>query len=309
MTVLEQPAALAHGLDDAALCQYGADGLIAPAQPLGHGQQVRHHTFLLAGVQRAGATHATHDLVQDEQDAMPVAQVADTLEIAGHRREHACRRATDGLCHKRHHVVRPQFLDGPGQFGHQPLTVGLGRLIGETASVLVAGRHMGHVDQQRTELLAAPFIATHRQCAQGIAVVALASGDEVATLGLADLDEVLPGHLQGRLDRLGATTDEVHVAHAGGCGADQQVGQLLGHLGGEEAGVGIGQLIDLAVHGRDDVGMTMAQTGHRSTTAGVDVGTAFGITQPDALPADGHRRTFGKLAMKDVGGLRHGLNL
>ena len=54
----------------------------AAAQALGHGDQVGHHTFLLAGMQGAGAAHAAHHLVEDQQHAVAVADLAHRLEVA-----------------------------------------------------------------------------------------------------------------------------------------------------------------------------------------------------------------------------------
>ena len=45
--------------------------------------------LLLAGVQRAGAAHAAHDLVEDQQHAVAIADRADALEIVGDRRHRA----------------------------------------------------------------------------------------------------------------------------------------------------------------------------------------------------------------------------
>ena len=58
------------------LREHRADRLVAAAEALGDRQQVGHDAFLLAGVQRAGAAHAAHHLVEDQQDAVAVAQFA-----------------------------------------------------------------------------------------------------------------------------------------------------------------------------------------------------------------------------------------
>src|SRR3546814_14966418 len=63
--------------------------------------------------------------------------------------------------------------------------------------------HVMGLDEQRLELRAAPLVAAGGQGPQGVAVVALAAGDDVAALRLALLDEVLSRHLQGRLDGFG----------------------------------------------------------------------------------------------------------
>ena len=70
------------------------------------------------------------------------------------------------------------------------------------------------LDQQRAELRAAPFVAAGRERAERVAVIALAAGDDVAPLRLARLDEILPRHLERRLDRFRAAGDEIGVADA-----------------------------------------------------------------------------------------------
>ena len=60
---------------------------------------------------------------------------------------------------------------------------------------------MMRLDQQRAELAATRLVATGGERAQRIAVVALPPGDDVSALRLANLDEILPRHLQCRFDR------------------------------------------------------------------------------------------------------------
>ena len=76
---------------------HGADRLVAAAEALGDRHQVGRDALLLAGVQGSGAPHAAHHLVENEQDAVAVADRADALEIVGDRRHGARRRADDGL--------------------------------------------------------------------------------------------------------------------------------------------------------------------------------------------------------------------
>jgi hypothetical protein len=109
-------------------------------------------------------------------------------------------------------------------------------------------------------------------------------------------------HLQRRLDGFGAPADQVGVADACRGMRHQVVGQRLGHLGGEETGVCIGQAVDLRMHGGQHVGVAMAQAGHGGATAGVDVGAALGVKDLHALGPHGHRQGGGQLAVQHVGG-------
>ncbi len=61
-------------------------GCIAAAEALGdRPSRSGADALLLAGMQRAGAAHAAHHLVEDQQHAMAVADLADALEIARRR--------------------------------------------------------------------------------------------------------------------------------------------------------------------------------------------------------------------------------
>ena len=157
------------------------------------------------------------------------------------------------------------------------------------------------LDQERREGRAPPFVAARRQRAQRIAVIALAAGDDVAALLLAALGEILPRHLERRFDRFRPTAHQIGVADALGGVGDQAVGEFLGHVGGEEAGMGIGELVELLVQGRRHRWMAVPQAGHRGATRRVDVALAGGIDDFDAPAAGGDRQVSADLAMQDMG--------
>ena len=77
--------------------QDAADRLVAAAEPLGDDLDVGRDALLLPGMHRAGAAHAAHHLVEDQQRAVPVADLAHRLEIAGQRGDAAERRADHRL--------------------------------------------------------------------------------------------------------------------------------------------------------------------------------------------------------------------
>ena len=120
-------------------------------------------------------------------------------------------------------------------------------------------------------------------------------------LGLADLDEVLPRQLQRGLDRLGAAAHEVDVAEAGRRGPGQLIRERFGRLGGEEAGVRVGQRVDLRVHGREHVRVAVAQARDRGAAARVEILPAGGVGDEHPVAADGDRRRHVEVAMDDVG--------
>ncbi len=298
--MLEEPAALRHCIDDPLLGQQRADRLIAAAQSLGDHQQVGHDTLLLARVQGAGAAHSAHDLVQDQQAAVPVADLAHRGEVAGHRRQHSGRRPADGLRDERDHPVGPDPLDRRVQFGSEPRAVSLGGFAVPLVPVRIARGDVLDVDKERSELAPARLIAADRERAQRVAVVALPPRDERRALRLPDLDEILARHLQRRLDRLRAPAHEIRMARPGRRRPDQAVGEFLGDPRGEEAGVRIGEPVRLRAHRRQHVGVSVAEAGNRGASTRVEVFLAGGVGDEHAAGGDGDGRRLPKVAVQDV---------
>src|SRR5712672_3969399 len=81
MSVLESPRALPDGINDLSACEHRADRLVAAAKSLGDGLDIRRNTLLFPRVKRARAAHAAHHFVEDQQSAVPVADVAHGPEI------------------------------------------------------------------------------------------------------------------------------------------------------------------------------------------------------------------------------------
>ncbi len=139
------------------------------------------------------------------------------------------------------------------------------------------------VDQQRRELPAPPFVAADREGAERVAVIALLAGDEEAPLRLADLDEILPRHLQRRFHRLRAAADEIDLRDAGRRMGDDVVGERFGDFGGEKGGMRIGDLVHLRLHRRQHVRMVVPEAGDGRASAGVDIGLAGFIGNRHAM--------------------------
>jgi hypothetical protein len=83
----------------------------------------------------------------------------------------------------------------------------------------------------------------------------------VAPLRLALLDEILSRHLQRGFDRFRAAADQIDMSDAFRRIGDETIRKLLGHVGGKEARMGIGDLVELGVERLEHVGMTVAQAG------------------------------------------------
>jgi len=162
VAVLEEARAAGEGVVDVVGQQHRADRLVAAAQPLGNGHQVGRDAFLLAGVQGAGATHAAHHLVEDQEHAVAVADLADALEIAGRRRHRAGRGTDHCFGHESHHRFRPEFeYLGFERIGGA-LAIGCGALARLLEMVGKAGIDMVRLDQERRELRTAPLVAASR---------------------------------------------------------------------------------------------------------------------------------------------------
>ena len=89
--------------------------------------------------------------------------------------------------------------------------------------------------------------------------------------GSPAFDEILPRELERGLDRLRSAADVEDMADAGRRVRDQIVGQLLGGLRREEAGVRVGEPVELRVHGGQHVRMRVAEARHRRAARRIDV--------------------------------------
>ena len=85
------------------------EGHVAGVDALRHREDVRHDLPVLAGEPLAGAAEAGHHLVEDQHDAVPVAHLADRLQVAVGRRDHAVR-TRDRLHDHGRHVLGPLVL-------------------------------------------------------------------------------------------------------------------------------------------------------------------------------------------------------
>src|SRR4030095_14116984 len=214
MSVLEEAAAGRDRIDHAAADEYRADRLINPAETLRNRHQAGRHARLLAGVQRAGAPHSAHYFVEDQQDAVRITDLAYAPEVERRRHQAAAGRATHRLRDDGAHIGAADSLDRRLQLGREARTVLLRGFAVALIAVSIGRRDMLGVDQQRRELATTPRVAADRECAEGVAVVAVATSDEARALRLALLDEGLARKLQRSLDRFGSARNEVDMRDA-----------------------------------------------------------------------------------------------
>ena len=257
--------------------------MIAGAETLRADQDVGRYAFLLAGVECPGSTHAAHDLVEDQQHAILVADFADALEIARHGRDRPRCRADDRLGEERHDGLRAEFEDLLLKLVRHPMTViGLAFAVALIA-IGVTGRDHLRVEQDGLEHLAPPHIAAGRQGAQRIAVIALPPRDEMLSLRLTDFDGVLPRQLQRRFHGFRAAGDEIDRFEPGRRRRYHAIGQVFHRLAGEEPGMGEGETVHLILDRLRHFRMAMPKTGHRGTAGGVQVAVAIRIDDIDTI--------------------------
>jgi hypothetical protein len=119
------PAGLVRRLLDAVehvlLRDHGAAGHGRVGQALGAGDHVGSHIELHRRERIAESAEAGDDLVEDEQDVVLVADLADALEVAHGRREHAgaARDGLNDLEGKRNKKVRSSKPMRKGSHRHQ----------------------------------------------------------------------------------------------------------------------------------------------------------------------------------------------
>src|SRR3546814_12788142 len=108
----------------------------------------------------------SHDIVEDEKEAVAVADFADPSEIAGHRRHRAGGGADDRLGQKGHHRFRTEPRDRRLELPREPVAVLLIRLVGAPASIGIDRGDVPALPQHRTERGTSPAVFARRQGAQ-----------------------------------------------------------------------------------------------------------------------------------------------
>jgi hypothetical protein len=237
----------------------------------------------MSGIHVAGAAHAAHDLVEDQQHAVAVADLAQALQVTGDRRGGAEAGAGHRLGDEGGDILRPQLADRGVELVGDADAVLLGALIGAAVAVFVAVRNMLDLGQQRFVGGAAGNILAERQRRKRVAVIGALAGDEELARGLAALEVVLPRELDGAFDRFRAAGDEEGAIETVGRLLDQARGEVLHRRRGEEQGVAVGELGRLFGDRLDHLRMRMTEAGDGRTTRGVEIALAGAVDDIGAL--------------------------
>ena len=213
-----------------ALAEHRAHRQRAVGEALGGGDEVGHHAEIVGGEGRAEAAEAGDDLVEDQQDAVLVADRAQALEVALRRHQHAGgagHRLDDAGRDGLGVVQRDEALEVVGELGAvlgQAPREGVALGVMRVAQVVDA--------RQQREDAAVVDDAAHRDAAEADAVIAALAPDQLGARALADGALVGERDLQGGVDGFGAGAGEEHPVEAGLRAARRDGGEALGEVEG-----------------------------------------------------------------------------
>src|SRR5260221_4368572 len=159
VTVLEEAAATGDGFVDWPRGEHRADRLVSGAEPLGDSDDVGRDVLALERPHRPAASHAAHHLVEDEEDAVAIADFAHAPEVAAYRGHAAKGCAGDGLGDEGDHLVAAQAFNLALKLCPQALPIGGVGLAFALIAVRIAGRDVRRADEERRELPAAGAVA------------------------------------------------------------------------------------------------------------------------------------------------------
>ena len=281
----------------------GGDRCVAAAQSLAGGDDIGDNSPVFDAKIATGAAVAGDNLVDDHQDIVAVADLAQGREIVGWGHQAATRGARDGFGDKGGDIFAALLFDhalqllGAGE--------GAGGLVFAVGAVVGIGKgDMGEVEQIGYVVIAPARATRHRERADGIAVPGLPAGDYLVLFWVAGFEVILAGDLEPGLGGFGAAGDEKYpVEVAGGHGGDLGGEVDLGL--GEEAGVGEAHFVGLSLHGGSDFGYPMPDRDHVDAGAGIEVCTAIFGVEVRALAVRDLRPVAGDDAVEDAIGGGH----
>ena len=197
----------------------------AGRHPLGEGDHVGLDAIALGGERRAEAAEPGDDLVEDEQNAVFVADLAQPLQIAlgrGQDPGRARHRLDDHRGDGRGVVQRDDPLERVGEMG-APFRLALG----EGLMLAIIGRgKMIDAGQQRTEELAIVDHAADRNAAEADAMIGALAADQTLARALSAHVVIGERDLERRVAGLGARIAKEHMIEI----ARRELGQARGEL-------------------------------------------------------------------------------
>ncbi|VTQ25430.1 Uncharacterised protein [Pseudomonas aeruginosa] len=289
-----------EGVVDLAAGDHRAHRHGAVGDLLGDVHQVRGDAEVLGAAVGAQAAEGGDHLVEDQQDVVLVADLAQALQVADRRYQYA-----GGAGHRlddhRGDVRGVVQFDQLEQLVGQLDAAGLGHPAGERHARLQGVRQVVDV-HQLAEHLAVAADPAEAGAGDVDPVVAAGAADQLGLLRLAFQAPVGAGHLDRGVGALGAGTGQEHVVQF----AWQQPGDLLGQLEGQRMAVLEARRVvegtELASHRLlDFLARVAGAAGPQAGQAVVDLATLV-VGQPAAFGGDDDPRVLLEVA---VGGEGH----
>jgi predicted metalloprotease with PDZ domain len=302
--VHEGGGAFFEGVDDARSYEDRAEGRVTTGDSLPRENDVGLETPVLAGEGFAGAAHARHDFIGDEEDAVAAADFGDASGVAVDGRRSTERGADDGF--------EDEGGDGGSIVGTEKdvEVIGAGKIafgigFAERAVITEARSDVSPFRDHGRVGGAAADVAADSHGAKGAAMVALLAGDDAVTGWLPGFEKILAREFDSGFGGFGAAGSEIDAAAilkiARGDGEDAG-GKFFGGFGVELRSVGEGDATRLLGHGAADFGNTVADADDGGLAGGIEVAAAIGGDNPAAFAADGDGVVFAKIAGKKRGG-------
>ncbi len=226
VAVLES-AALHHRVGDLPPGDDGPQGIIPRPHSFGQRHHVRLGVPVLVGEEFAGPAEGGHHLVEDEEDAVFLADPLDDHEIFIGRNHRAGGGAADGFGHEGGHVFGSLIQDGRFQVPGAP-DAAFRILRAVMAPVAVGRRNFGIGSGQGAEGIFQGRVGGQGQGPQGGPVVGGRSADKDVARPFAFGPEILPADLHGRFHRLGPARDVEDPVQVRRRGVHQGAGQFQG---------------------------------------------------------------------------------
>ena len=259
MEQLDAVRTVHEGVVDFLLHEHRAHRYHTIGEALGGGEDIRFHIEVVGRKGRPQAAEAGDDFIEDQQDAVLGADLAQALQVALGRDQHA-----GGAGHR--------FHDHGGDVGGVVQGDQAFELIGQVRAVfrlalgegvlfqVVGMRQVVHARQQRgAEGLAVAADAAHRHAAEAHAVIAALAADQAGAGSVAFGAVIGQGDLQRRIHRLRAGAGVEHVGEAVAGVGLEALGQFEGARVAELEGGRVVQRGHGLLHGRHDLGMGVAQ--------------------------------------------------
>ncbi len=281
--------ALHEGVVDVLAHQRGAHRDGAVGQALGAGDEVRRDAEMGRGEGAVDAAEGADDFVEDQQDAVPVADLAQLLQVAARRHQHAGgtrHRFDDDGGDGRGVMQRDDAFERIGQVR---APVRLAAAVGHLFAV-IGMRQVVDIGQQVAEGLAMPADARHRQAAEAHPVIRTFAADQAHALAFAARAVIAQRDLEGGVDGFGTGVRKEHLRVAGRRLLAQPFGQLerlwMAHLERRR----IVQVVGGARDGLDDLRAPMASVDAPQAGDAVQHAAAVGADVVHALGrAEQHR--------------------